>query len=266
MKTHLTERVVKTAAPDQSGRNIITRDDEVVGFGLRITPAGARAFVLSYRIAGRQRCITIGSWPDWSVAAAREEAKRLKRETDGGEDPLAKRVSAREAPIIRELIDRYLTEHAALLAKRTHENQASLFRNVVEPAWGARKVADIKPDDVDRLLRKIAGGIRRSHLLGPGKSKKSTRPTPIAANRAGAAIRKMFNLAIRWGMRSDNPAHGFARNPETPRDRYLSHEEIGRLTTVLADHPNQRTAGRYSLYSADGRTTRRSSRGTLGPV
>jgi hypothetical protein len=29
-------------------------------------------------------------------------------------------------------------------------------------------------------------------------------------------IRKMFNLAIRWEMRTDNPAVGFIRNPEKP--------------------------------------------------
>jgi hypothetical protein len=40
MKLHLTERAVKAIKPDTSGRNIIVFDDEVAGFGARVTPAG----------------------------------------------------------------------------------------------------------------------------------------------------------------------------------------------------------------------------------
>jgi hypothetical protein len=46
---------------------------------VRITSGGTRAFILTYRIEARERRLTIGAWPDWSVTAAREEAKRLKR-------------------------------------------------------------------------------------------------------------------------------------------------------------------------------------------
>jgi hypothetical protein len=80
MKAHLTERSVKGLQPKQ--KNIIVYDEEVVGFGVRITSAGTRAFILTYRIEARERRLTIGAWPDWSVTAAREEAKRLKREID----------------------------------------------------------------------------------------------------------------------------------------------------------------------------------------
>ena len=60
IKAHLTERFVKAAEPDPA-RSIIICDDEVIGFGVRVTTAGAKSFVLSYTIAGRERRITIGS-------------------------------------------------------------------------------------------------------------------------------------------------------------------------------------------------------------
>jgi hypothetical protein len=233
---------VKGLQPKQ--KNIIVYDEEVVGFGVRITSGGTRAFILTYRIEARERRLTIGAWPDWSVTAAREEAKRLKREIDQGRDPMAERDEARESPNVRQLIDRYLEEHAAKLAKRNRDDQASMLRKLVEPAWGPRKAAEIQPDDVDRLLRQIAGGT-------PGK--RGRKPTPVRANRLGEILRKMFNLAIRWRIRADNPAAGFARNAEAPRDRYLSTEEIGRLSAALDAHPNRRTA-------------RRSAGRALGPI
>jgi hypothetical protein len=70
--------------------NKIEYDTEVKGFGARVTAGGARGLILNYRTkAGRERRITIGSRPDWKTATAREEAKRLKRLIDAGEDPLA---------------------------------------------------------------------------------------------------------------------------------------------------------------------------------
>ncbi|WP_237561033.1 Arm DNA-binding domain-containing protein, partial [Elioraea sp. Yellowstone] len=67
---------------------MLVYDDEVTGFGVFILRSGKRGFFLRYRIAGRERRFTIGAWPTWSVTAAREEAKRLKREVDAGNDPL----------------------------------------------------------------------------------------------------------------------------------------------------------------------------------
>ncbi len=96
------------------------------------------------------------------MTAAREEAKRLKREIDAGHDPLGRRIDNRNAPTISDAIDRYLKEHAVKLAPRTFSDQTSLLRKLVEPEWGTRKVANITPEDVDRLLAKVSKGRPRS--------------------------------------------------------------------------------------------------------
>lgn len=254
MKAHLTERNVKTFKPGP--RNTIVYDDGVIGFGLRITQAGARAFVLDYLYEARKRRLTIGSWPDWSVAAAREQAKRYKREIDQGRDPLAQRDERRLAPTIKDLIERYLDEHGPRLAKNYARDQRNMLNNYVLSKWRDRKVVDIRPADVDALLAEIAKGRAR-----PSKTKTKqkrlkplapSKPTPIQANRVGGIIRKMFNLAIRWEMRADNPASGFIRNPESPRERFLDLEEIARLSQALADHPNRRGADVIRLLMLTG--------------
>jgi site-specific recombinase XerD len=114
----------------------------------------------------------------------------------------------------------------------------------VMPASADRKVIDIRFSDVDHLLAGIAKGRARRHKESTKQKRlnplKPAKLTPIRANRVASAIRKMFNLPIRWEMRTDNPAASFIRNPESPRERFLHLKEISRVSEILAEHPNQR--------------------------
>ncbi|MDT8854937.1 integrase arm-type DNA-binding domain-containing protein [Paracoccaceae bacterium Fryx2] len=156
MATHLTERVVKAA--EIGTRKYVVFDEDCAGFGLCVFLSGRKGFILIYRAAGRQRRMTIGTWPSWSVVAAREEAKRLKRDIDRGEDPMDVRTNARHAPTVEELVERYIDEHLPKLSASSAKDQASMLRTLVLPDWRSRKVADITPTDVDRLLIKVAAG------------------------------------------------------------------------------------------------------------
>ena len=101
-KQRLDEKAVRSLEAPASG-NRITYDTDVKGFGARVTAAGAKSFILNYTAARRERRITIGSVPDWSVAGARDRAKELKRRIDIGEDPMAERHEDRAAPTIDDL-------------------------------------------------------------------------------------------------------------------------------------------------------------------
>ena len=107
----LTDKVVK-AIPAPIAGNKITYDDEPKGFGCRVTAAGSRAFILNYRrkADGAERRLTIGLYPDWSTAAAREEARRLRREIDVGADPVGANREARAAATMADLCDRFERE------------------------------------------------------------------------------------------------------------------------------------------------------------
>jgi integrase len=75
---------------------------------------------------------------------------------------------------------------------------------------------------------------------------------PYTANRLLSLLSKMFTLAIRWEMRTDNPAKGVERNPEEPRCRFLSGDELQRLTEALAAHPDQQAANVLRLLLLTG--------------
>ncbi len=233
MAEKLTDKLVK-ALPAPARGNKIGYDTEVRGFGIRLTAAGARAFILNYRINGRERRYTIGSYPDWSVAAAREEAKRLKRQVNQGHDPMGKRHADRAAPKVADLSARYLEEHAVRKVERAQKDDRAMLDKIVLPAIGRLKVHEVRREDIDQLHRAIS----------------QTRP--IRANRVAQLLSKMFSLAVRWEYRPDNPVKGIQRNPERKRARYLSGDELRRLTATLAKHPNLASANVIRLLLLTG--------------
>ncbi|MBN8907371.1 MAG: tyrosine-type recombinase/integrase [Rhodospirillales bacterium] len=229
----LDERAVKGAAAPPTG-NQITYDSEVKGFGLRVTAAGATAFILNYRAAGRERRYTIGSYPDWTAKAAREEAKALKRRIDVGEDPMAERHADRAAATVASLADRFEREHLEKRRAATQVDYRSILRLYVRPRLGPMKVAEVRHSDVERLHASIAKSAR------------------YRANRTVAVLSKMFSLAVKWEMRGDNPARGIEMVPEQKRERFLSPAEIGRLSAVLQDHPERVSANAVRLLLLTG--------------
>ncbi len=230
MAERLTERLVK-ALPAPAGGNKITYDEIVAGFGLRVTAAGAKSFVLNYRINRRERRYTIGAWPDWTVAAAREEAKRRKRQVDLGEDPLGRRIAAREAPTMVNLCDDYLERHAP--TKRTGGEDRRKIERLIKPRLGRRLVAEVTMRDIEDFHR-------------------SKKATPNQANRYLALLSKMFSLAIKWEWRVNNPCQGIEKFPEEKRQRYLTADEISRLIEALAEYPHQTSVNAIRLLMLTG--------------
>jgi integrase len=232
----LTAGFVKSAEAPTNGKAayVIYYDSLVKGFGLRVTRARRRSFVLNYRSHGVERRLTIGDANDWPVAAAREEARRLKRLVDQGRDPMGERHEERSAPTVADLCDRYLAEHAPKKRSRSAGEDESLIRQWVRPEFGGRKVVDVGHRDVERLHAKISKG------------------TPTRANRVAALLSKAFALAITWEWRPDNPCRGLQKNREQPRQRYLSGDELRRLMAALADFPNQAVANAVRLLLLTG--------------
>jgi integrase len=240
MSQRLTDGIVRGLPAPATG-NKIEYDAKVRGLGVRVTTAGARAFILNYRTkSGRERRYTIGSFPDWKVAAAREEAERLKRQIDSGGDPLADVQAERGAPTVADLCDRFEKEHLPKKRPSTQNDYKAAIERYIKPELKHRKVAEVIPADIDALHRKITEAGDRG------------KPAPYRANRVAAVLSKMFNLAIRWGWRLDNPVKGVERNQEHKRQRYLSITELANLTRALGKFEDQQAANVIRLLLLTG--------------
>ena len=59
-------------------------DTVLQGFGVRVSPTGRKVWFAVVRVSGRQRRLTIGSYPAVSLAEAREEARKIIRDAQLG--------------------------------------------------------------------------------------------------------------------------------------------------------------------------------------
>jgi integrase len=109
-----------------------------------------------------------------------------------------------------------------------------LIKNEVVPALGRMKVAAVGFEDIDRLHRNVS------------------RRAPYLANRLLALLSKMFTLAVLWNMHSNSPVRGVQRNQEIKRKRYLSGDELNRLTKALDAYPNTEVADVLRLILLTG--------------
>jgi integrase len=235
----LTQDIVKSAQAPATG-SVTLWDSEDKGFGIRIFaatarhPHGAKSFFINYRKDGRERRFKIGSYPDWTVSAARDEAKKLRKRIDLGEDPAADKTERREAPTVEDLVQRYIDDHLPNLAAREHTNQRRMLAVITEHLGKHRPVADIHFGDIEAMQRRITESGR-----------------PVRANRILAVCSKAFSLALRPREKEDkpwrnavdgNPCKGVARNQEEAKERFLSAAELAALGDALLEadavHPN----------------------------
>jgi integrase len=223
---HLTDAIVRQQ-PAPTRPNRLLRDTSETGFALRVTRNDNKTFVLNYTTRGGiERRHTIGEFGPWKTTAAREEARQLKQLISQGGDPLAEKAEERAAPTVNDLCDRFEQEILPKKRPATASAYRTILRKYVRPYFGAHtKVDSVEYRDIDALHRKVTkdGG-------------------PYIANRMHSVVRRLFNLAVLWRMRTQNPAKGVERNPEYNRRRYLSGEELTRLTAALAAHPDKQAA------------------------
>jgi integrase len=235
MAEKLTDKLVRSLERPPTG-NRITYDTEVRGFGIRITAAGALAFILNYRrkLDHLERRLTLGSFPDWSVAAAREEAKRLKRDIDLGADPVGADRDQRAAPTVSDLCDRFEEEYLPRKRSSTIRDYGSILRGQIRPVLGKRKLVALAFEDIDALHRSV-----------------TKNSGPYRANRTLSVMSKMCSLAVQWKWRTDNPCRHVPRNDEAKRKRYLSAAELDRLLKALAEHDDRDAADvfRFALLT-----------------
>lgn len=236
-KTKLTQSVVNTARPEDV-RYVLT-DQSIPGFWLVVEPNGRKTFKLRYRVGGGRggtvREPKIGDAKAMKAEKARKIAEDWYADVAKGKDPSGDRQAKRAAPLMAELFERYLRDHA-----RPHKRASSVAEDerlialYLSSSFGRHKIAEVTRDDIDRFHKGLAA-------------------KPYRANRCLALLSKAFNLAEVWGLRTDgsNPCRHVKKFAEAKRQRFLNTDELMRLGEVL------RTAERNGYLELPAKPDRR---------
>jgi integrase len=243
-KIKLTKRSVEAIEPGP--RDLLAWDSEIPGFGVKVTPRGARVYVLQYSRLNRSRRVTIGRHGDGGLTAdqARREAEVLRGVVRNGGDPASERADERNVPTLRALAERYMAEHAVPKKKpRSADSDRRLLDCHIIPLLGNRRVSEITRGDLHRFMQDVATGKTRLDQKTVKRGRRIVRGGRGAANRCLTLLSKMFTMAEGLGHRlpGDNPArHGrgddlrFDESAGRARARFLSPAQLGRLGDALA--------------------------------
>lgn len=212
----LTKTAVETAKPER--RDYELRDTIIPGFLCKVTPAGRKVFMLTYRTPkGERRKPSLGTFGQLTVEQARKLAQDHLAAVRGGADPSQERQAARGAPTVKDLTERFMTEYVLVRNKpSTARGHRYIIKNQVLPTLGRLRAADVKRPDIADLMDSLRG-------------------TPGAANQTLSLLRKMFNLAEIWGLRPDgtNPCRHVQKYGGEKRTRLITDVELARLFAYL---------------------------------
>jgi integrase len=199
-----TDKMLKGLKPPKTGQ-VDVWDSGTPCFGIRVGQK-TRTFFVGARVKGQgYRRITIGTYPETTLAMARAEAWKIIDDAKRGVGPEQKR-KATEKGTFGAIAAAFMQDYAS-----QHRTRSEMQReiNVDLAVWHDIQITDIKRKDIKELVRVKA------------------RTAPIMANRLLSLITKIFNWAVKEEYVEASPAMQIDRpGQEVERERSLSAEEI----------------------------------------
>jgi integrase len=214
-----TDPYVRTRKPEEHAYVVWAPD----GLGLRVRPSGVRSWIYAYHLNGRFRWMTLGRYPEMTVAAAHTAHDTAMRNRGAGVDPatlaVAANIADRAAPTVAELADQFIELYSKPRKKSAFEDER-LLRVEVLPHLGTVKAANVRRRDVMALLDGIVA-----------------RGAGVTANRVLAVLRKAYNWGITRELVEFSPCAQVPRPAkEHERERFLSADELKRFLVGM-DQP-----------------------------
>ena len=162
------------------------------GLYLEVTPSGGRFWRLKYRFNGRESTLTIGGYPEISLAQARRARDEARIQLYNNIDPNAVKnqrlQQMDESTLFKSLAMEWMEDRKAVIKETTYLRDLSVFEKDLFPALGDMPIDQIKGKDVLACAKKIEER---------GAQEMAKRSIPLAG--------RIFRFAIRKGIIENDP-------------------------------------------------------------
>ena len=194
----------------------IVWDDKLKGFGVIVYPTGLKTYVAQYRKDGRSHRVVIGKHGRLTPDEARKEAKALLGDVEKGANPAFERRAKREAPTLDKVAEGFLAYAFAKKKIGTARGYDNALRLHILPQLGTKRLTKITHADIESLHASMS----------------QRRPQ---ANRTLAVLSAVWSWAARHRHvdAASNPTKGVEKYRESARERYLTKNELLRLSDAL---------------------------------
>lgn len=176
------------------------------GLKLYVTANGVKTFFVRKMVNGRDERFILGQYPDLSIQNARDKALLTLSDLANGRNPNEEKKANRAEQKLGDLFIEFMERYSKKEKKSWVYDQREIPKFYSD--WFKRRLSDIKKTEIQRRHEKI----RDENGL-------------YQANRCLERIRAMYNKAIEWGWKGDNPTSGIKKFKEIKRDRFLQPNE-----------------------------------------
>jgi len=204
----LTDIKIRRAKPESKAIRLFDGH----GLYLEVAPSGGKWWRLKYRFQNKEKRISLGTYPEVSLADAREKTLELRKLVAQGVDPGEQRKAAKIAAI-ESVTNSYEAIAREWFAKFSRDWTPGHSIKIIQrmerdifPWMGARPIAEINAPELLRVLRKI-----------------EARGALETAHRALANVAQIFSYAIATGRADRNPAPDLrGALPPYRRDKHMA--------------------------------------------
>ena len=219
-RTNLTDARVGALKPRKTTYDI--RDAMLRGFGVRVLPSGRKRFFVHCQHRRVRVWKIVGDAATLSVKEGRSRAAETLASIRRGEGALPRSDETLFEAVAETVFERY----ERLWKPRTLTVNRGYLRKQILPHFRERPIGDIDPREVRHWFA-------------------SLHATPVAADRSMPVLSVIMREAEAMGFRPEdsNPCRGIRRYRRKGRGRFLSDEELRRLSRLLSAwsgrHPRQ---------------------------
>lgn len=209
----LTNVVAKAAAPQARAYKLA----DAGGLHLHVATTGSKSWRLKYRWQRKEKLLTIGRYPDISLAEARARAEEAKAQLRAGTEPRGGAETAAAIGTVEQLARAWYEHNLASWSAAHAADVLSGLERDVFPAIGEAAIGAVQPRELLAVLRAV-----------------EQRRRFVTAQRIRQRLSEIFAFGIAEGLASEDPAARLGAAmleapPARPQPALVSIEECREL-------------------------------------